>query len=42
MEEVEDSEATSTKLWRRQEALEAVEVSGGGRRLWRVRRLRRQ
>jgi hypothetical protein len=34
LEEVEGLEAASTKLWRRQEALKAVEGSAGGQRLW--------
>jgi hypothetical protein len=33
LEEVEGSEAASTKLWRRQEVLKAVEGSGGSQRL---------
>jgi hypothetical protein len=35
LEEVEGSEVASTKLWRRQEALEASGSSRGGRNLWR-------
>ena len=35
LEAIEGSEAASTKLWRQQDALEAVECYGGDQRLWR-------